>query len=146
MGVLIAVMQGGLIGKLSAKFKESSLLNLSNIILVFSVLGWSFVSNIYQLLLIIIPISFAAAVQSVIQKSLLSKTATGDNQGMVLGVSTSLESVNRVIAPVLGGFLLSQVGLWAPGVFSALVLIIPLVIITGYRKSETNRVAAENII
>ena len=141
MGVLIAIMQGGFIGKLTKRYKEMSLLNLSNFILVFSVFGWAFVTNIYQLIIIIVPISFAAAIQSVIQKSMLSKSAVGDNQGMVMGVSTSLESLTRVIAPILGGFLLSQIGLWAPGVFSALVLIIPLVIITGRRKSESEKSA-----
>jgi DHA1 family tetracycline resistance protein-like MFS transporter len=89
MGVLIALMQGGIIGKLTKKFQEISLLNLSNLILVFSLFAWAFVTNIYQLIIIILPISFAAAIQSVIQKSLLSKSDEGDNQGMILGVSTS---------------------------------------------------------
>jgi hypothetical protein len=30
----------------------------------------------------------------------------------------------------MGGFLLSRIGLWAPGVFSALVLIIPFILIS----------------
>jgi len=143
MGILIAIMQGGFIGRLTSKYKEISLLNLSNFILVFSIFGWAYVTTIVQLILIIIPIALAAAIQSVIQKSLLSKSASEDNQGMILGVSTSLESLTRVIAPILGGFLLSQIGLWAPGVFSALVLLIPLVIITGFRKSDLHRTAAE---
>lgn len=130
MGVLIAGMQGGLIGKLTSRFRELSLLNLSNIILIISLAAWAFVDSTLQLMLIIIPLSFAAALQSVIQKSLLSQSVEGDNQGMVLGVSTSLESLTRVIAPILGGYLLSKVSLWAPGVLSALILIIPLAIIS----------------
>ena len=143
MGVLIAAMQGGLIGKLTSRFKELSLLNLSNFILVFSLTGWAFVKTTTQLVIIIIPISFAAAIQSVIQKSLLSKSVDGDNQGMVLGVSTSLESFTRIVAPVLGGFLLSRVGLWAPGVVSSLILIIPLVLISRERIGLSVDIKAE---
>lgn len=143
MGVLIAAMQGGLIGKLTSRFKELSLLNLSNFILVFSLAGWAFVKTTTQLVIIIIPISFAAAIQSVIQKSLLSKSVDGDNQGMVLGVSTSLESFTRIVAPVLGGFLLSRVGLWAPGVVSSLILIIPLVLISRERIGLSVDIKAE---
>ncbi|MDA3809956.1 MAG: MFS transporter [Spirochaetaceae bacterium] len=145
MGVLIAIMQGGLIGRLTKKYKEMSLLNLANFILVFSIFGWAFVTNTVQLMIIIVPISFAAAIQSVIQKSLLSKSAVGDNQGMILGVSTSLECLTRIIAPLLGGFLLSRIGLWAPGVFSALVLIIPLIIISLERKAENKRQLVEEM-
>jgi len=129
MGVLIALMQGGVLGMLTKKFNEISLLNFSNIILVLSIFGWAFVNNLLQLMLIILPISIAAAIQSVIQKSLLSKSAQGDNQGMILGVSTSLESLTRIIAPLVGGFLFSRIGMWAPGAFSSFILIIPLILI-----------------
>jgi DHA1 family tetracycline resistance protein-like MFS transporter len=39
-----------------------------------------------------------------------------------LGISTSLESVSRVIAPSAGGFLLN-LGAWAPGVVSAALML-----------------------
>lgn len=139
MGVLIAAMQGGLIGKLTSRFKEISLLNLSNLLLIFSLAGWAFVDTTIGLMLIIIPLSFAAALQSVLQKSLLSKSVKGDNQGMVLGVSTSLESFTRVVAPIMGGYLLSRIGLWAPGVVSAAILIVPLIIVTAERIGSSDK-------
>ncbi len=40
----------------------------------------------------------------------------------MLGIAASLEAVTRVIAPSVGGYLLQQVGHWAPGVFSALLM------------------------
>jgi len=39
--------------------------------------------------------------------------------GGILGIAASLEAVTRVIAPSLGGFLLQNLGVWAPGIFSA---------------------------
>jgi hypothetical protein len=42
--------------------------------------------------------------------------------GGLLGIATSVESLTRVIAPLAGSYLLQSLGLWAPGVFSALLM------------------------
>jgi DHA1 family tetracycline resistance protein-like MFS transporter len=42
--------------------------------------------------------------------------------GGIIGVSTSIESLTRVIAPILGGYLLVAYGAWAPGLFGAILL------------------------
>jgi DHA1 family tetracycline resistance protein-like MFS transporter len=42
--------------------------------------------------------------------------------GGILGISTSVESLTRVIAPILGGYLLGSRGAAAPGVASALLV------------------------
>lgn len=133
MGVLVAVVQGGLTGPLSKRFSERSILIVSNILLISGLLGWAFVQTTTQLLIVIAPVSVGAALQGVLQKSLLSKAAPEGGRGALMGTSTSLESLNRVIAPVLGGFLLSGVGVWAPGIFGASVLVITLVIAISSR-------------
>ena len=51
--------------------------------------------------------------------SAITKAVTREEIGGTLGISTSLESVSRVIAPSAGGFLLQNLGAWAPGVVSA---------------------------
>jgi DHA1 family tetracycline resistance protein-like MFS transporter len=53
----------------------------------------------------------------------LTKTVYPEEVGGTLGLSASLESLTRVIAPSLGGFLLGQVGTWAPGVLASLIMI-----------------------
>jgi hypothetical protein len=55
-------------------------------------------------------------------QSAISKSVNRDEVGGILGISASLEAATRVIAPSLGGVLFQQVGLWAPGVFSALLM------------------------
>jgi hypothetical protein len=34
-----------------------------------------------------------------------------------------VESATRIIAPLLGGVLLQQIGTWAPGIFGAVVMV-----------------------
>ncbi len=41
----------------------------------------------------------------------------------MLGISTSLESLTRVVSPTIGGFLFGSVGMWAPGAFSAMIIL-----------------------
>jgi DHA1 family tetracycline resistance protein-like MFS transporter len=42
--------------------------------------------------------------------------------GGTLGLSTSIESATRIIAPSLGGYLIGALGAWAPGVLGALIM------------------------
>jgi uncharacterized protein YejL (UPF0352 family) len=52
--------------------------------------------------------------------SAVSKSVPTEEVGATLGQSTSVDSVTRVLAPTLGGYLLGSVGIFAPGVFAAL--------------------------
>ena len=42
--------------------------------------------------------------------------------GGILGFSASIESSTRILAPVLGGYLLQSFGTWSPGAFGAVVM------------------------
>ena len=51
--------------------------------------------------------------------SAITKAVYPEEIGGTLGLSASLESLTRVIAPSLGGYLLGSLGTWAPGLVSA---------------------------
>jgi DHA1 family tetracycline resistance protein-like MFS transporter len=42
--------------------------------------------------------------------------------GDALGASSALESLSRVIAPTVGGWLLGAAGAWAPGALGAVLM------------------------
>jgi DHA1 family tetracycline resistance protein-like MFS transporter len=91
--------------------------------MVLSLLGWAFSPNLVTLLVIMAPLAFAGGTLNTIINSALSKSVYAEEVGGTLGLSASLESMTRVIAPSLGGFLLGQIGTWAPGVLSALFMV-----------------------
>lgn len=122
VGVLIALVQGGGIGLLVKRFPEKTLLRSANLVLVISMLLWAFSRTTNMLIIALAPLSVSAGIMSVMNRSLLSKSVTREEIGGTLGLSTSLESMNRIIAPLVGGFLLSGVGPWAPGVLGAILL------------------------
>jgi DHA1 family tetracycline resistance protein-like MFS transporter len=76
------------------------------------------------LVLSVTPIALAGGMLNTILPSALTKTVEPQEFGGILGLSTSIESSTRVIAPLLGGFMLDSISYWAPGVFGALLLFV----------------------
>jgi DHA1 family tetracycline resistance protein-like MFS transporter len=74
------------------------------------------------LLIILIPLSLAAGILNTVLNSLLSKSVYHEDVGGTLGLSSGLESVTRIFAPIIGGILLGQIGTWAPGIFGTLLM------------------------
>lgn len=122
VGLLAAIVQGGLIGVLTKRFKEDLLIILSVAIMALSLLAWGFAPSVTVLLIILAPTALAGGVLNTVISSALTKTVRQREVGGLLGLSASLESLTRVVAPTLGGILLGQLGTWSPGVFSAILL------------------------
>jgi len=122
VGVLAVLVQGGAIGWLTARFSDKRLILISTIVMALALLAWAFVPNLATLLIVLAPLSAANGVLNTVLNSALTKSVYPEEVGGTLGLSASIESLSRVIAPSAGGFLLQSLGTWAPGVFSALVM------------------------
>jgi DHA1 family tetracycline resistance protein-like MFS transporter len=127
VGVVSVVTQAWLIGKLSQRFQDVILIQGGLILLAFGLLAWAFAPNILVLVLSITPVALAGGMLNTILPSALTKTVEPQEVGGILGLSTSIESSTRVIAPLLGGFMLEKISYWAPGAFGALVLFVTFV-------------------
>ena len=121
VGVLVVIVQGGLIGRLTARFPENKLTLWSTIIMTGSLLAWAFTPSVPVLLVVLAPLAFAGGVLSTVINSMLSKSVYPEEVGGTLGLSAALESATRVISPTAAGFLLGSLGAWAPGVAAALI-------------------------
>ena len=129
VGILAVLVQGGAIGWLTARIGENMLILEAVALMSLSLLAWAFVSNVPLLLVVLLPLSLATGVLNTVLRSALSKSVSREEIGGIMGFSASVESLTRVIAPSLGGFLLQQVGAGAPGVFGAVVtaLLVPYI-------------------
>lgn len=122
VGLLVVIVQGGLIGRLTARFSEKQLIFASTVLLTFSFVAWALTPSLTVLLLMLIPMSLGTGVMNTVINSAITKAVHPEEVGGTLGLSASLESLSRVIAPTLGGALLGQVGAWAPGILGALLM------------------------
>jgi len=123
VGVLAVLVQGGAIGWLTARFSDKRLMLISTIVMALALLAWAFVPNLATLLIVLAPLSAANGVLNTVLNSALTKSVYPEEVGGALGLSASIESLSRVIAPSAGGFLLQNLGTWAPGVFSGLIML-----------------------
>ncbi|OGN94915.1 MAG: MFS transporter [Chloroflexi bacterium RBG_13_50_21] len=122
VGVLSVVTQGGLIGFLTRRFRENSLMISGLWIMAGALLAWAFTTQLWYLVVLILPMAVAGGVSNTIIQSATTKSVTRKEVGGILGISASLEAVTRIIAPIAGGYLLQHLGVWAPGIFSAVLM------------------------
>ncbi len=123
VGILSVVTQAGLIGILTRRFSENTLMISGLWIMAGALLAWAFATQLWFLVVLILPMAVAGGVSNTIIQSSTTKSVTRQEVGGILGITASLEAVTRVIAPIAGGYLLQNLGLWAPGIFSAILMV-----------------------
>jgi DHA1 family tetracycline resistance protein-like MFS transporter len=87
-----------------------------------SLAGWALAPSVLTLLIVLLPTSFSGGILNTLLSSTLTKAVAPQEIGGILGLSASVDSSTRVLAPVLGGASLGQLGTWAPGAFGAIIM------------------------
>jgi DHA1 family tetracycline resistance protein-like MFS transporter len=119
VGIILVVTQVGLIRLISNRFSEDCLLFASCLATFFAMLGWAFTENVWILVVILFPFSIASGIFNTMINTAVSKSVPPEEVGSTLGQSTSIDSITRVLAPTLGGYLIGSVGVFAPGLIAA---------------------------
>jgi DHA1 family tetracycline resistance protein-like MFS transporter len=119
VGLLSVIVQGGLIGQLTKRYSEAALIAWGVVIQAVSLLAWAFTPSVGVLLVVLIPIAFSTGVLNTVINSAITRAVPPHEMGGALGTSSALESLSRIISPLVGGWLLGTVGAWAPGVVGA---------------------------
>ena len=122
VGVLSVIVQGFGIAWISKRVSETRLIFVATITMMLGLLAWALAPDLLTLLIILIPLSAAGGTLNTVLSSALTKSVYPEEIGGTLGLSASVESLTRVIAPSLGGALFQYLGSWAPGVFGGLVM------------------------
>ncbi|HXD12402.1 MAG TPA: MFS transporter [Anaerolineales bacterium] len=132
IGVVLVLMQGGAIGPLSARFKESNLLVAFLAFALVGLIGWAISLTVPMLLAAMFPLAIGAGSFNALINSAISKAVSPDEVGGMLGLGAGLESSTRVVMPALASYLLGRYGPSTPGYMASLVMVI--VVIFAYRR------------
>lgn len=127
MGIILVAMQGGAIGPLSMRFKESNLLVTFLGFSLVGMIGWAFTPSVTVLLVAMFPMAVGAGSFNALINSAISKAVTPDEVGGMLGFGAGLESATRVVMPALASYLLGAFNPSAPGYMGSVVLAIVVV-------------------
>ena len=109
VGVISAIIQGGLIGRLVKRFGESLLVIIGVLLFSLSLFAIPFVTPATGLLVILTigaATSIGQALSAPSLSSLASKSASAGEQGGVLGVMQSVASLARAVGPSLAAILI----------------------------------------
>ena len=122
VGVLSVIVQGFLIGRITKKFREDLLIVSMVALMAISLAGWALAPTVIGLLIVLTPTAISGGILNTLLSSTLTKAVEPQEVGGILGISASVESSTRILAPLIGGALLQQYGTSAPGAFGAIVM------------------------
>jgi len=120
VGVLAVIVQGVAVGKLSERYDDKTLLLVSSVMMAGSLVAWGLSFSVPVLLIVLIPTSISGGIFNTVINSALTKAADRQESGSILGIGASLESLTRVIAPIVGNSLIAF-GAWLPGIVGGIL-------------------------
>lgn len=132
-GVLGVLWQGGVIGRLVKKFGEAK---LTIVAFIASILGYGLIAfvpgdKLIPIGLVTIVTSFGSGLIRPVITARITHVVGKEEQGVALGISSSLSSLAMMLAPPTGGILLTMglLNAWpfVPAGMSAIALIVGLV-------------------
>jgi MFS transporter, DHA1 family, tetracycline resistance protein len=129
VGLLSAIMQGGLIGRLIARFGEEKLLAAGLVGIAVGLLVLPLSRDLPLLLLATAALALGMGAMQPSLNSLISRSAGAGEQGEVLGVAQSVGSLSRVLGPLLAGALFAGWGRSSP-YFCGMILVIAATLIS----------------
>jgi MFS family permease len=108
LGFLGVILQGGLIGRLVKAFGELRLLRAGFFFGMVGLAALGFTYSIPMLLVVAAISSSGTGMVRPVATSLITQKAPRSEQGVVLGLTQSLNSVSAIIAPAISGFLIDH--------------------------------------
>lgn len=143
LGILIAIVQGGLIGRLTKRFGEWPLAITGP---VFVAIGMALfvVSGFYPILAILMIGGAINAVGRSLQTptlySLISKNSDPREQGVVFGLNMGLGSLARVIGPIVAGLVYAR-HYTGPFAVSGVILLLAAIWTMSLREDDRKQAA-----
>jgi MFS transporter, DHA1 family, tetracycline resistance protein len=129
VGLLGIVWQGG-VGPIAKRLGDHRALVLG---LTCSAIGLgtlAFVDVWWKLIFVALPFSFGHGIARPALTSLITQAVPPQRRGGVLGATTSIESMGRIIAPILGGWLITFHANWLGWLGGALFAIGAIIAVT----------------
>jgi len=141
VGVIAAVVQGGIIGPATRRWGEMRVIILGLCGLVAGFALMPVASGMSLLLVATALLAGGFGLCNPALNSLISRRASSDSQGAVLGVAQSGASLARILGPAFAGAVFSSLGRHAPYIIGALLLLFALGL--AWRMMQSSDVDAE---
>lgn len=128
IGIIGVVMQVWVLKRILKLLDEHLAVGISIVVLVISFALLSYSQNVWQLLGSIALMAAANGVVAPVLYGLISKHTSEDEQGNIMGVSTSVSSLARLFGPLASGFLYKSFGSRVPYVTGTVILAVSAIL------------------
>lgn len=128
LGVVVTIVQGGLVGPLARRLGERRLAVLGGVALGIGLAGIPLARSFLELGIVLAILALGQGLVVPALSTLISREGDSGEYGSLMGVSQSLSALGRVLGPVWGGIAFARLGYGAPYFSGALVVGIALVV------------------
>jgi DHA1 family tetracycline resistance protein-like MFS transporter len=128
VGILGALVQGGLIGRLNKRFGEARLIVQGAAALALGIALIPFSANLATLLVAMTIAGYGFSIISPALNSLISLQVDEENQGGIMGVTRSATTMGRVAGPALAGALFGFLGMDWPYIIGAALMAVVMIL------------------
>lgn len=131
IGIVLVIVQGGLVGPIARRFGEAWMLVAGLVILM---LGMALVPASVTVWLVFVNgglVALGYGMCSPALNSLTSRHAPAERQGAVMGVLQSAQSLARVAGPAFAGVLFARWGHDSPYIASAVILVVVIAVVAA---------------
>lgn len=140
IGVVMVIVQGGLIRPLSHRFGEHRLIIAGTLLLVPGLGFLPFSGGAPVLLILTGALALGNGLNSPSLGSLISRGVGENEQGGIMGIMQSLGSLARVLGPLWGGYTFGRIGpaapYWSAAILMGFCVIVAVVLLVRYDGSR----------
>jgi DHA1 family tetracycline resistance protein-like MFS transporter len=139
IGIVLVLVQGGLVGRLSRSLGEARMALIGSVLLVLGLAGLPFSTDLARLLIDMALLAIGFGILSPALTSLVSRAAGSDERGGILGVNQSGQSLARILGPLLAGSVYGAAGRDAPYYVGAAIMVAVVLMAAAVPRGEKTR-------
>jgi DHA1 family tetracycline resistance protein-like MFS transporter len=128
VGVVMVIVQGGLVGRLAPRFGERALATAGALVMAASLGALPLAPSIWVALVPLAGLAVGQGLTTPMLSTLLSRAADADEQGGTLGLGQSLAAAARAVGPIGAGWLYDR-AVGAPYAAGAAVMVLAAVLV-----------------
>lgn len=135
VGVMLVVVQGGLIGPLTRRFGSEKLLTTGFLVLI---VGFLVLAAAEAWVVLFVALALLSLGQGVITPSLtsvVSDSVAPEKRGEALGVQQSAGALSRIIGPAMAGFVFDRAGVGWPYLLAAVLTLGAAILVSSDKSS-----------
>lgn len=140
VGVLGAFLQGGAIGPFVKRWGERRVMSVGLFLAALGLIVSAWISYWPLLLVTLMPLAVGLSLATPTLNSLLTQESPAEGFGRVLGISQSVAALARVLGPLVGGFVFSALGVPAPLLLAAALLLGGYIAARSLRQHTTSEI------